>query len=441
MDTSAEFVFEGYDVDHEQRVVTFCYRSGEVTFSPTLTLTPPLSLQECAMGDIEAAVLTLGLAELPHFWKATLAPKIVIEAAALSPQQVAFWEHTWKHALGEFFYTNDIDPHTAFSVSIAPSAPPHPAPSPRTLTAGALVPFGGGKDSFVTGERLKQLGHSFSWFILGRGFPVEETYRASEVEEAVRIERPVESYFADVISLNEKGAKNGHVSITATYMASAVLAAHLKGMRDVVFSIERSASEGNVMLGDFEVNHQYTKSFAFEAAFADYLARYVHPELRLFSLLRDRWELQIVAEFTHYPQYVDVFMSCNKGIRTGCWCGACAKCAFTFMALAAFLPFERVVALFQKNLFDDGALTPLFRDLIGQGEMKPFDCVGTFDENMLALYRCRERYADDHPGMSLPRVLSELDVERGATLAHLLTDTTDEHRIPPEYHTHHGSSV
>ncbi|NBD73774.1 hypothetical protein GVX82_01905 [Patescibacteria group bacterium] len=431
MAVATEFAYTGYDLDLVAGEVTFHYESDEQTFSPTLTLD---QLPEVPPAQLWAAVFTLGLVELPHFWKATRAPTIVIAVHEITEEQRAFWEHTWKHALGEFFYRNDLDPDESLRVVVRSDAP-QPAPASHPLHSEALVPFGGGKDSFVVGERLRARDIPFTWFVLRRGFAVEEGYPASGVPRALTMERSVERYFAEVIALHEAGAPNGHVSVTATYMASAALVALAHGFRDVVLSVERSASEGNTLLRTLEVNHQYTKSFAFERAFAEYLARWVHPELRLFSLLRDRWEIQIVEEVSHYPHLLEAFVSCNRGLREGRWCGTCAKCAFVFLMLSAFLPLERVRELIGHDVYHDRSLTPLIKSLIGQGEMKPFECVGTFDENTLALFLAGERFRADHPGESLPPVLAEVDAGRGARLTYLVTDETDEHRIPPEYQT------
>ena len=48
-----------------------------------------------------------------------------------------------------------------------------------------------------------------------------------------------------------------------------------------------------------EVNHQYSKSFEFEQALHAYVTNYIDPHIRLFSLLRPHYEMQIVREFIH----------------------------------------------------------------------------------------------------------------------------------------------
>jgi hypothetical protein len=195
-------------------------------------------------------------------------------------------------------------------------------------------------------------------------------------------------------------------------------------------SLERSANEGNVEYLGMSVNHQYSKSYEFEQEVSEYVRRHIDSGIRVFSLLRPMYELQIVREFAKYPQYFGHFVSCNRGLRTGTWCGECAKCAFMFAALSAFLPPDTVIGIFNKNLFDDEKLLPLYRDLVGEGEHKPFDCVGTVDENLLALYLSGERYKEAN--VLLPRILTNLPIERGVQYEPLLT-AVGESLIPTDY--------
>lgn len=374
------------------------------------------------------SLFALGMAEIPGYWKALLAPKIVVRAGALSPEQVVFWEDLYLKGLGEFFYVNTIDFRGVLSVRSDPTAPTI-SPSVE-LASGILVPLGGGKDSLVTAERLKHQGKQFSWFEL-EPLPGNEKLREiADVVDTVQIGRDVQKNFAPVVDLVRRGAPNGHVPITATYIFSAVLAGEAYGYRDIIPSLERSAEFGNVTYLGTTINHQYSKSFAFEQAVHTYVQQFVNPNMRVFSLLRPYYEIQIVEQFASYPQYFEAFISCNRGLKTNMWCGECAKCAFMFAALSAFLPPERVESIFKKNLFADPALIPLYTDLVGRGAMKPFDCVGTFEENLLALYLSGERYKNS--GRELPVVLSTLPIADGARCVSLLTEVGPSH-IPPEY--------
>ncbi len=104
--------------------------------------------------------------------------------------------------------------------------------------------------------------------------------------------------------------------------------------------------------------------------------------------------------FSEHKKYFKHFSSCNRNFKvfyertTSLWCGECPKCAFVFLILAPFIPKQELIAMFGKNLLDDDTLVPLMGDILGFGKLKPFDCVGTFEEAQAALYLVRDSYAD-----------------------------------------------
>ncbi|MEJ0053572.1 MAG: hypothetical protein WDN10_02485 [bacterium] len=425
------FYFDAFAIDIERGKVAYTYTTDAGhRFVHELGYTFPDGTNP---ETLRPAAFALGLAELAGFWKAILAPEIVIKAGRLLPEQIAFWENLYTQGLGEFFYVNKIDFRGLVHVVGDPQAPDIlPVQSIPNGPRRALVPFGGGKDSLVTGELLKKQEKAFSWFEL-EPLPFGPRLReVSGVTDCVSVRRDVAKNFAPVMELVKRGAPNGHVPITATYMMSAVLAAQANGFTDIIPSLERSASEGNVEYLGQNINHQYSKSYEFEKMAAEYVRKYVNPGIRLFSLIRPLYELQVVRRFIEYPQYFPYFVSCNRGLKTGSWCGECAKCAFMFGALSAFLAPNTVFNIFRKNLFEDAALIPLFEELIGMHEGKPFDCVGTFKENLLALYLSAKQYSD--AGLPLPAVLAALPIMEGGAYLPMLSETTGEHGIPADYH-------
>ena len=70
---------------------------------------------------------------------------------------------------------------------------------------------------------------------------------------------------------------NGHIPVTAINSAILVFAAVLLGVDQVVFSNERSASYGSLIEGTGEVNHQWSKGWAFERDFGDHVQRMSPP--------------------------------------------------------------------------------------------------------------------------------------------------------------------
>jgi UDP-N-acetyl-alpha-D-muramoyl-L-alanyl-L-glutamate epimerase len=158
----------------------------------------------------------------------------------------------------------------------------------------------------------------------------------------------------------------------------------------IIVSNEKSANFGNLNYLGLEINHQWSKSIEFEKIFQNYIHNFITKDINYSSILRQFSELEIAKKFINHPQYFPVFSSCNRNFRIDGvvqkrWCGECPKCAFNFIMFAANLPKKTVLEIFHKNLLDDPKLISLYRDLIGKGKMKPFDCVGTFEESQQAL--------------------------------------------------------
>jgi hypothetical protein len=227
----------------------------------------------------------------------------------------------------------------------------------------------------------------------------------------VRAEREIDP---QLLRSAELGFLNGHVPVTGILSAIAVLAAVLEDRGTVVMSNEWSASVPTLQYQGRPVNHQYSKSAEFEAAFRGVLAATGLPDY--FSWLRDRTELWVGREFAGLEEYHGSFRSCNKAFyadparRFDHWCGKCDKCCFIDLILAPFLPAPALKQIFAQTgePLDDPALAGKFRALLGAGA-KPFECVGEVNECRAAVLLAARR--DDRAGRSL---LQELAAEVAA---------------------------
>ena len=85
----------------------------------------------------------------------------------------------------------------------------------------------------------------------------------------MRAEREIDP---QLLRSRELGFLNGHVPVTGIISAIAVLAATLDGRDAVVIANEWSASIPTLEVDGVPVNHQYSKSGTFEAAFRGVLA-------------------------------------------------------------------------------------------------------------------------------------------------------------------------
>ena len=204
----------------------------------------------------------------------------------------------------------------------------------------------------------------------------------------------------------ELGFLNGHVPVTGIISAIAVLAAVLNDRNAVVMSNEWSASVPTLEHNGRQVNHQWSKSAAFEASFRELLKADPAGLPDYFSALRDRTELWVGERFARLTQYHGTFRSCNRAFhidtrrRLDHWCGQCDKCCFIDLILAPFMPAEQLRAVFAADgggnasdnpePLDNPELKPKFQTLLGSGT-KPFECVGEVNECRAAVVLAASR--------------------------------------------------
>ena len=239
-------------------------------------------------------------------------------------------------------------------------------------------------------------------FIVGRPgdrFAAIEAPAAVTGLPIVRAEREIDP---QLLRSAELGFRNGHVPVTGIISAIAVLAAALDGRDAVVMSNEWSASIPTLEDRGRAINHQYSKSAAFEAAFRSVLAQAGLGWLPdYFSALRPFSELWVAQRFARLTQYHSTFRSCNRAFhidparRLDHWCGQCDKCCFIDLILAPFLAAADLERIFggQEPLADPdphGELAGRFRTLLGTSPAsKPFECVGEVSECRAAAARGR----------------------------------------------------
>ena len=333
------------------------------------------------------------------YYKLAAPAHVIVEHGFWSPTDVAYHRALLTNGLGEFCWQNNLDllgPVWTFPAEGASSLPgPVEVPTPN----GPLVPVGGGKDSCVTIEAVRNAGFTPT-LVTVRRFPVIQDVIAESELGDVAVARVLDPSIGSLVA---SGALNGHVPVTAIVTWASLIAALLGGHDAVVLSNERSASEGNVFYRGSDINHQWSKSAEAEAMLSETL-RGITPSLRSFSLLRGMSELSIARHFAATCQrYFSTFSSCNGAFRSDPlrrvdrWDGTCAKCQFVFLALATVLDRREVESIWGVDVF---ASSPIigFEALLGLSAWKPFECVGESAECRVALAMVSER-ADwrDHP--------------------------------------------
>jgi len=344
------------------------------------------------LGKIDNLVFHLGLMEIPSYWKATCSPIIEVEAGKLNKEQIKWWEDLIIKGMGQFFYQNKINFRQPNFLKIRSLGRFDLRKADTGPTCDRyLVPFAGGRDSIVTLENLKKKGET-ALFLVNPNEQIKKVVKVTGIKKQIIVRRTIDK---KLLELNKKGYLNGHTPFTAVLSFLSVLCAVLFDYKNIVFSNEKSADEGNLKYLGKMINHQWAKSSEFEKMFKKYCKKFLVKNINYFSYLRKYGELEISKMFIKYPKYFSVFSSCNAGMKIGAkpirWCGNCPKCLFVYATLYPFLESEQLLKIFGRDIFQNRKLLPVMRNLIEQGRVKPFECVGTRKESKLAFSLCLKR--------------------------------------------------
>jgi len=391
----------------------------------------PFVLEGDRAEAVQRALRLLHLMAGVSYYKAGVPEQVRIDSYTIDAATAALVETVYLNGLGEFAYRNGLNLRGRFRLPVEGEAFAAPA---LGLREHALVAIGGGKDSLVSIEALRSLGIAETVTWIGGS----QLIRACAERTGLPILNIGRTLAPELFELNRQGAWNGHIPVTAVNSAILVLAALLQGVDQVVFSNERSASYGSQIPGTGEVNHQWSKGWAFEQAFGEHLERHVAADLHYYSLLRPLSELAVARQFAKSDFYDAHFSSCNRNFHilgerpVNRWCGVCPKCHFVFLALAPFMPKMRLVGIFGRNLLDDIEQAPGFDALLEFQDHKPFECVGEGRESRAAMATLAARPEWNEDAL-VKRFVHEIRPQLDATELQIepLLALEGEHRIPP----------
>ncbi len=411
----------------------------DIVFTPEIAIE---SIERSRIDDLDTAAVErlafhLGLIEMLSYWKAACPREVVIEAGALDEGQIRWWRDLWLRGMGEFFYINRIDFRSPDFLKISARIPKGAVLAKPALhnARRSLVMVSGGKDSALTLHELRAAGEEFNCLLLNPLPAALEVAAIAGCSRPLVVRRTLDPL---LLELNRRGYLNGHTPFSALLAMLGTSCTALFDYDRVVVSNERSADEGNVSFLGAEINHQYSKTFAFETAMREYTEAYLAPGVGYFSILRPLFEIQVCRLFANCGEYFKAFRSCNRAGTQGAWCGRCPKCLSVFISLSPFLPLDTMKSIFGRDLFEQDDLIAPVRALLGMEGAKPFECVGTRQETLAGLYltikgRRRQRQA-------VPPLLERVERDVLAPLGDLsalaqsiLTAWSDDHYLPPQY--------
>ena len=388
----SKFQFKSYSLDETKNAVTLKYAvddtyffEEEISFASARPFNAlDVEGQKAFLRALDNLFIAVGVS----YYKAFVPEVIEFDNdLQLTEDEAQFWHSFYVNGLSEFAHKNKISLEEKVKFPFVKNLQKKPFNLPLSETV--LVPVGGGKDSNVTIEILRENNFDIMLFSVRSLKTINDCIKAAELPSLI-VDRIISP---ELIRLNKEGkVLNGHVPITGIISFIALATAILNGYSAVVFSNERSANEGNAP----GVNHQWSKSFEAEQMIAEQIKKHI-VNIDCFSLLRPYSELFIARKFAELKKYHGVFTSCNKAFfvdkdkRIDHWCADCDKCRFVFLILAVFMNKQELINIFGGvNLLNQPHQESGYKELLGLSGHKPFECVGETDECRASLCRLAE---------------------------------------------------
>lgn len=393
-----EFIYEKYDITFDETNINIKYHftiPNLETFTPEIKISKEYIKTNYNEEYLSYLVFQIGLIELISYCKCTCSKNIIIKANYINEEQIKFLKKLYYNGLGELLYTNNITVKEDDLFNITCLAEEKDLPNISYQGNGNLISVGGGKDSCVSLEILKNEENN-SCFIINPKTPSLETCQKAGYQdsEIIKVERILDK---KIIELNKLGYLNGHTPFSSIVAFISYLCAYLLGKKNIILSNESSANEATVP--GTNINHQYSKTYEFEKDFTEYMNKFIGLDIKYFSLLRGLSEFNIARLFSNYKKYHQVFKSCNLGSKNKewNWCCNCPKCLFVYIILSPFLTKEERINIFTEELYERKDLLNTFLEIIGYSETKPFECVGTSSEARYAVSLVISNYQGNLP--------------------------------------------
>ena len=405
-----------YDIDTRTGIVLLRYAfSGGAAvggvFEERIDLGGSLLLDPEQEASFEHLVRLLHAVTGTSYYKAAAPPIVSVDSGPLTPLEVQFVDHVYDKGLREFAYKNGLPVPTGVEVRARieeVSAPDTGGPPP-----GIAIPIGGGKDSIVVIESLRDLDA-----VGRRGQPgacrapgcagCRPGARRGQKDHrpcALRAERRRRSERA-------RSDDRDHLAHDGGGRLRARLLHHGHGARGLGRRADpaRRTCRGKPSMEQVERVRDRAPRRCSGA-----WRRGSGTDLLCVSCPSSRYR----AALPNLPRYHRVFRSCNRAFAlagaTDGWCNRCPKCRFVYLMLATALDREQMAGIFGRDLLGEPEQVDGFRDLL-EIARKPFECVGTRRESIEALSELKESpvWAGSVVLEELGRELElELERERG----------------------------
>ena len=319
-----------------------------------------------------------------------------------------FWSDLLVDNFGQWRYENNLPNFDGPSFTTNPvDEIPIPVnitlPSVKDDKSGqmvdTLISMSGGKDSLLAGKLLQaaNIPHSiFSSFATYHGDHAEQSKRVDKVlphcsfvEHYKLIIFDHYSQIPDGLIKKLADRTTARLMIPCCFVFSTLPIMLKFGYRYLVVANENSANVGNLKWpaeGGREINHQFCKSFAAEKLYNDYVRTVLVSNYHYYSILQPINDTVIFHLLRKHQKAVLCTHSCNVHPP---WCKRCPKCCYIWLQFQACMSCEDIDDMFgHENLLDVEENLLFYRQMLELENMKPFECIGDFDEAKLAFELC-----------------------------------------------------
>jgi hypothetical protein len=385
-----KFIFKSYSFNKSTNQADFEYSyGGGMNFKESVIFESDDNYSQEALDKaLFLSFILIGVS----YYKTFPSTEVKLEVA-IDDSQADFFNTVYQEGLSQYAYFNRLNRgDLAHFEASSKKSLKNPV---KYIGEGIIALQSGGKDSLLTATLLEKNKKNFV------GWYVSNSESHPMILDDVGADLIVTRRKIDKVGLQkafEDGAKNGHVPITYIIKSLAIIQAILLNKKEVLVSIAHEGEEPHAHIGDLAVTHQWSKTWAAEQLFANYVAKYISADIKIGSPLREYSELRVAELFVKncWTDFGHEFSSCNvanymqgeDNARLS-WCGNCPKCANSYLLFAPFLPASELKTIFGgHDLFTKSSLSLTFKGLMGiDGIPKPFECVGEIDELRLAYHK------------------------------------------------------
>src|SRR3989338_52888 len=154
------FIFKDYVFDQSTKELVLTYSlDDQITFNEKYRF----NFEFDPIGNLEAldrAIQSLFFVAGVSYYKTYLPPKIEVPKGKVDKESANFFADTYQKGLGEFFFVNQLDPKSSVSFPVNSELV---EPSEIEKGEGLLVGIGGGKDSLLSVELLRNQPKVATW--------------------------------------------------------------------------------------------------------------------------------------------------------------------------------------------------------------------------------------------------------------------------------------